>query len=85
MAEAMVSCERSLATLWSQIEEYCYAAFFDPLTGRITVAAISIASVVAFTSIKASKLGVAATKEAFGATGCTRSYFVAAKLFTATE
>jgi hypothetical protein len=55
------------------------------LTGRITVAAISIASVVAFTSIKASKLGVAATKEAFGATGCTRSYFVAAKLFTATE
>lgn len=52
---------------------------------RITIAAISIASTIASTSITASKLGVAATIEAFNATGCTRSYFAAAKLFKAAE
>jgi hypothetical protein len=57
-----------------------------PETGRITTAALSIASTVASTSIKASKLGVAATIKAFGAIGWhIKLYFVAVKLFMAVE
>ena len=55
------------------------------MTRRITIAAIFIASTAASASIKASKLGVAAVVEAFDAISCTRSYFVAAKLFKAAE
>ena len=55
------------------------------MTRRITIAAIFIASTKASTSIAASKLGVAAAVEAFDAIGCIRSYFIAVKLFVATE
>jgi uncharacterized membrane protein len=55
------------------------------LTRRITIAAISIAFTEAFTFVTTSKLGVAAVVKAFDATGCTRSYFIATKLFMAAE